>query len=144
MKRGAIAALILALCLGCDSGGGDGIVCPAIVEPAVRVAVVDSRTGASLADSAFGLLLAPGYADTLRICAWQDSTPIQLCGGWGRAGTYNVTVQRRGYRPWAAVNVKVPTTTCGIKPADLTAVLIPESSVPLRPLAWGSGGRQPN
>ena len=51
----------------------------------------------------------------------------QLIGAWERAGSYTVTVEKPGFRPWVRDDVEVEAGECHVVPIRLDAVLSPES-----------------
>jgi hypothetical protein len=48
-----------------------------------------------------------------------------LVGGGGRAGTYTVTVERQGAKPWQRGGVVVRRAACGVMTVTLVADLEP-------------------
>ena len=98
--------------------------CPDIAEPAVVVEVRSARTGAPEADSALGLLRDGDYVDTMRVSGvTSDGTPLSLQGAMERAGTYDVQIEKEGFRPWTRENVTVESGECGPQTQRLTAEL---------------------
>ena len=87
---------------------------------AVVVTVLDSLSGASLVDSAYGVVRDGAYVDSLRLA----SPPPALWGGT-RLGTYQVIVDRPRYREWTRSDVVVAQQgSCGNPvPVALTALL---------------------
>lgn len=87
---------------------------------AVVVTVLDSVSGVSLADSAYGVVRDGDYVDSLR----RSSPPPTLQGG-ARLGTYQVVVDRPRYREWTRSDVVVSRQgSCGNPvPVSLTARL---------------------
>ena len=99
----AIAGLIT----GCDKGiFGTG--CDLILEPALRVDVVDSVSGAGVQD-------AEGARVVARDGAYADTAAVFLARAFlahGRGGTYTVTVEHPAYRPWSRSDVRVREDRC--------------------------------
>jgi hypothetical protein len=89
---------------------------------AVVVTVLDSVTGASVVDGAYGVVRDGFYVDSLR----PSSPPPALRGG-ARLGTYQVIVDRPRYREWTRSDVVVSQQgSCGNPvPVPLTALLQP-------------------
>ena len=96
-----------ALITGCDSGiFGTG--CDLSLEPALRVDVVDSVSGA-------GVLAAQGARVVARDGAYADTAAVssgQAFLAAGRGGTYAVTVEHPEYRPWSRSDVQVREGRC--------------------------------
>jgi hypothetical protein len=95
--------------------------CSANFAFAVVIAVNDSITGASVADSARGVVQAGSYVDSLHLAY----PPPVLVGGM-QLGTYQVIVDRAGYHEWTRNGVLVsqragPCNT--IQSVHLTALL---------------------
>lgn len=118
MRRPLFAPPLLAAALAaCD---GDGLVqCPPSLPEAqfaVRVAVMDSVTGTSLAAGATGAFVTGSVADSLR------HVGDELVAD-GPAGRYAVVVQRPGYVLWAVDDVTVRAGDCATESVQLTARL---------------------
>lgn len=118
MRRPLFALPLLAAALAaCD---GDGVVqcAPSLPEAqfAVRVLVIDSVSGTSLAAGATGAFVTGNLADSLR------HRGDELVAD-GPAGRYAVVVQRPGYVLWAADDVRVRAGDCGTESVQLTARL---------------------
>ena len=94
--------------------------CLAPASIAVVIDVQDSLSGASIADSARGVAQAGAYLDSL----WLTAPPPRLIGG-NRLGTYEVIVERAGYRQWTRGGVVVSRQgECGnVIPVQLTTLL---------------------
>ena len=94
--------------------------CLAPASIAVVIDVQDSLSGASIADSARGVAQAGAYLDSL----WLTAPPPRLIGG-NRLGTYEVIVERAGYRQWTRSGVVVSRQgECGnVIPVQLTTLL---------------------
>jgi len=95
--------------------------CAAPLAFAVVIAVNDSVTGASVADSARGVVQAGSYVDSLHLAY----PPPRLVGGT-QLDTYQGIIDRAGYREWTRKDVVVsqregPCNT--IEPVQLTALL---------------------
>ena len=119
--RSAAVLLTIGFLLGCsgDNAAPSGR-CMAALSIAVIVAVDDSLSGASVVDNAYGVAQSGSYVDSLRV----SGPPPVLLGG-NRVGTYQVTVERPGYRPWTRNGVVVSqVSACGnVIPEHLTALL---------------------
>jgi hypothetical protein len=93
--------------------------CSAVAPVALAITVRDSISGQALADSASGSFRVDALSDTL---IHVDS--LQLYGG-RQTGTYDVTVQRSGYKTWTRLGVvSTKTSACGgVEPVQLTAAM---------------------
>lgn len=113
-------ALIVA---GCDFGNP---ICPAVAEPAVTVEVRNGTTESPAADGATGLLIDGAYTDSMRVVEETESgEPLALGGGYERAGTYTVRIEKSGFAPWTRTGVQVSEGPCGPETRRLTAFLEP-------------------
>jgi len=95
--------------------------CAAPLAFAVVIAVNDSISGASVADSARGVVQSGSDVDSLHL----TYPPPRLAGGT-QLGTYQVIVDRTGYREWTRNNVVVSQREgpCNvIESVQLTALL---------------------
>ncbi len=123
----SVAPFVAALMMGgCDIVAPHE--CPAIVRPALVVWVRDSATGVSVVGPVTVVARAGAFADTAdlfnpydRDPATMDFNPFQLA--FERAGTYDVSVQAAGYRPWTASAVTVTRGDCNVKTITLTGML---------------------
>jgi hypothetical protein len=119
----ATAATLLASACGRGTAGGTITnpiaFCTATTPIAIKVDVRDSVSGRALADSASGTLRAGATTDTL---VRQDS--LTLAGG-RQVGTYDISIQRPGYRGWTRLGVAATQTgVCGgVLPVDVSARL---------------------
>ncbi|MFI5243037.1 MAG: hypothetical protein ACHQRL_08515 [Gemmatimonadales bacterium] len=114
----------LTLSAACAKSGASDLTgpvayCTAVAPIALVVTVRDSVSGRALADSASGSFRVSATTDTL---LHLDS--LTLIGGRDK-GTYDVTVQRAGYRTWTRSGISaMKTTTCGgVAPVALAAML---------------------
>jgi hypothetical protein len=89
------------------------------------VFVRDAQTGVPLAAEARGVVQEGAYVDSLRLDPLQHPPQSTLVGGGNRAGTYTVTVERQGSRPWQRSGVVVGRGACGIVTVTLVAELEP-------------------
>src|SRR5712675_2385858 len=98
----ATLVLTLATAVGCSSDKIPIGVCLAPAPIAVIVAVNDSVSGTSVADSARGVAKVGDEVDSLRLSA----PPPRLVGG-AKLGTYQVIIDRPHYREWIQSGVVV-------------------------------------
>jgi hypothetical protein len=116
---GVAAATVLLSALGCNSQ--PITFCTSSPPLAVRVAVNDSASGMSVVDSARGAAKLGTEVDSLRL----STPPPRLVGGT-ELGTYQVIIDRPGYREWTRNGVVVSKAVCGSAiPVDLVARLQP-------------------
>lgn len=86
--------------------------------------VRSARTGAPEADRALGVLRDGDYVDTMHVSGvTSDGTPLSLEGAMERPGTYDVRIEKDGFRPWTRENVTVESGDCGPRTRRLTAEL---------------------
>ena len=106
---GVLAATML---LACDDEPVGP--CPsAPVQPAITVAVTAAATGDTLTASASGFVREGTYSDSLQVCESDaQGRPLVRCAGWGRSGTYELSVSATGYAPWDTSGVSVGRTRC--------------------------------
>ena len=97
-----------------------GVACSAEARAAVSVDVRDSVTGEPAGRGARIVARDGAYADTARIASEYDG-PYGLARE--RAGTYAVTVEQAGYRPWSRGGVRVTRDECHVRTAVLAARL---------------------
>jgi hypothetical protein len=113
----------LALAAACSNPQTPVIAYCAATRPvAVEVTVLDSISGASLADGAYGSARVGAEVDSLRL-----SSPPPVLQGGTKLGTYDLTVEHPGYREWTRTGVVVSQQgTCGNPvPVALVARLQP-------------------
>lgn len=107
---------------GCDQLTGPP--CTTDVRPALRVDVRDSSTNAPAGAGALIVARDGAFADTVLVPAHAaGASPYHLAHE--RAGTYAVTVERDGYRPWSRTGVRVTKDGCHVRTVELTARLQP-------------------
>jgi hypothetical protein len=128
MQLKAVIALTVAVATAAACGKRDAsdvagpvpvAYCSAVAPVALAITVRDSISGKALADSASGSFRVDALSDTL---FHVDS--LQLYGG-RQTGTYDVTVQRSGYKTWTKLGVvSTKTSVCGgVEPVQLTAAM---------------------
>ena len=132
------AAALAAAVAGCDGSASlnappddGGLVCTASVEPGILVEVTDARTGAHVARDAAGAVREGSFVDSLRPAVSRGIPPadtlVSLQAAPERAGTYEVTVTRAGYRPWSQQGVRVTRGSCHVNTVTVAARLTPLS-----------------
>jgi hypothetical protein len=85
-----------------------------VAQPSVRITVVDSVSGNSLAGPARGAFVRGSMADSLR---HEGGTLV----AYGPAGRYTVVVQVGAYQLWTRSDVQVGMGECVLETAELTA-----------------------
>jgi hypothetical protein len=100
-----------------------GVNCPDALLHSVLVSVIDSASGASIANAVTATAIDGQYFDALTT----PDLPVFADRAIGlvnsRAGKYDVYVSKTGYRPWATYNVGVKAVACGTEQAKVTAKL---------------------
>jgi hypothetical protein len=101
--------------------------CTTILVPAVSVAVLDSITGLAIENGSTARARDGSFVDSMVVSS--DTTgnapyafPIPLA--YERAGVYQVSVSRAGYRDWSTSNIRVTKATCHVRTATLVAKLV--------------------
>lgn len=115
------AGTALATLLGC-SEAAIGVNCTDEARPGLVVTVRDSVTTATLS----------GAQVVARTATTADTSRGDLPNGayalaYETPGTYEVTVEKAGYRLWMRGNVRVTRDECHVKTVSLTALLQPQS-----------------
>ena len=96
----------------------DQVMCTMEARPALAVVVLDSATGAGLAQAAVAVAREGDFADTLR------GTDSIVSGAHERAGTYRVELSAPGYVDWSRDGIKVDRDVCHVQTAQLRALLV--------------------
>ncbi|PSQ85956.1 MAG: hypothetical protein BRD42_06890 [Bacteroidetes bacterium QS_3_64_15] len=118
-----LAACTFLFLAGCDFGNP---ICPAVAEPAVIVEVRNAVTDDPEAENADGVLIDGEYTDSLRVNEETDEgILIALAGGFERAGTYTVCVEKPRFQTWTREDVDVDDGECGPETERLTARMEP-------------------
>jgi hypothetical protein len=89
---------------------------------ALSVEVRDARTGEPAAVGARGSIREGAYTDTLTVVGPSTMTAMDT---YERAGTYDVTVTKPGYRTWTAEDVRVTADACHVRSRTIQAKLEP-------------------
>ena len=126
MKRVATVISVGALALASACGEELLVGCPGEIRPAIEVVVSDGTTGTWIANGATGLVRDGEYVDSLTPYTWAGSGAlVSLSAASGRPGTYFVTIQKDGYRPWQQIDVEALDSHCGVRTTTLHAYLAP-------------------
>ena len=117
----ALASLALA---GCSKKpvAEEQVMCTMEARPALAVVVLDSATGAGLAQAAVAVAREGDFADTLR------GTDSIVSGAHERAGTYRVELSAPGYVDWSRDGVKVERDACHVQTVRLRALLVRQAA----------------
>lgn len=119
MPRLLVLFLLPVALLGCDSGI---YACTMEVVPGLRIEV-RAADGADLdAGGVLGLARDGSFVDTLSIFDPMDGT-LDLYGAHERAGRYDVTISKPGYRTWRRDGVRVTEDECHVRTVRLEAPL---------------------
>jgi hypothetical protein len=108
------------------------VACPDEIKPALVIEVLDARSGDNIAHGAGGWVRDGSFRDTLEAYSMYRSesgeyitTRLFPSNTLGRAGTYEVMVQKAGYREWKRTGVRVRKGACTVDTRMLTARLEP-------------------
>lgn len=119
--RAIIFAIPLAALLsGCDL---IGTACPQSEEPAIRIEVRDAASGAPAAEGATGFVREGAFTDSLRVTGGASSGEFIMSAATERPGTYDVLIEKSGYRDWMREGVRVRSGECGVATVTLQAQL---------------------
>ena len=122
--------LLASMTTGCSRSHDDssqpapGVLCPANLRyvPGIIVEVRDLLTNDPIASNAVGTLQDGVYQETMQpYKAPQDSALLSLQGAIERPGTYDVLVQKPGYRDWSMHHVTVLAGPCDVLTVYLEA-----------------------
>lgn len=125
-----MASVMAASVAGCSRSHEDsaepapGILCTANLRfvPGIVVEVRDMLTNDPIASNAVGTLQDGAYDETMQpYKAPQDSALLSLQGAIERPGTYDVLVQKSGYRDWSMHHVTVLSGPCDVLTVYLEA-----------------------
>ena len=123
MRINILLALAGGAAFAAACGRNDGVTaiayCTATAPIAISITVRDSASGRALADSASGTVRLGAVTDTLL-----HADSLTLIGG-RQTGSYDVTVQRAGYRTWTRLGVQAtqPNACGGVETVKLIAGL---------------------
>ena len=98
------------------------VMCTMEARPALAVVVLDSASGAGLAQVAVAVAREGVFADTLR------GTDSIVSGVHERAGTYRVELSAPGYVDWSRDGVTVERDACHVQTARLRALLVRQAA----------------
>jgi hypothetical protein len=122
--KGAVP--VLAVCAaGCRAvfGGGDDV-CLTYAAPAITVEILDSASRTPVVGAGTLVIAREGaYADSVRTGPGDPATTPRPALAHERAGTYEVTVERDGFRPWRRAGVRVTRDECHVRTVALIALL---------------------
>jgi len=120
MRFRQLTLLALASLLGCDDAHSfTPPICTAQFVYGISVDVVDSGSGAPLADSATMTLRDGNYVESATL----SPDGLTMNGAGERAGNYTVVVARPRYHNWVRTEVQVDADECHVIPIKLRAEL---------------------
>ena len=120
MRFRQLILLALTSLLGCDdSHSFTPPICTAQFVYGISVDVVDSGSGAPLADSATMTLRDGNYVESATL----SPDGLTMNGAGERAGNYTVVVARPRYHNWVRTEVQVDADECHVIPIKLRAEL---------------------
>lgn len=122
MRRSTLLPLVITLASSTCNLVPGSTVCTLQAIAAVSVDVRDSVTNTAAGRGARIIARDGVFADTAKIANAYDG-PYGLA--YERAGTYTVTVEQQGYRPWSRTGVSVTRDECHVRPVSITALLQP-------------------
>ena len=116
-----------AVAIGCQSITGRDPVCTTDVRPGLVVSVLDSASRDPLGPGMLVVVRDGAYADTARTFLPHPIEGVlqRFAFAFERRGTYDVTVERSGYRTWRRDGVRVSGDECHVRTVELTALLQP-------------------
>ena len=114
-----------ALAIGCQAITGRDTVCTTDVLPGLVISVLDSATREPLGPGTLIVVRDGAYADTARafLPHGVGGEAQRFAFAFERRGTYDVTVERSGYRTWRRNGVRVSGDECHVRTVELTALL---------------------
>lgn len=91
----------------------DSTVCTTIAVAAVRVTIRDAAAKRPLPVASSVVLVDGGYRDSVSVSPSNGGTPVVVGLGFGRPGTYSITVRAAGYSDWFRSGIVVSGDRCG-------------------------------
>ncbi len=111
--------VLLAIPVAC---GSPTMLCPGNIDLPIQVETRDANTGAPAAQGAKGLITNGDYSAALLPATQSEPLWLAAVGG---PGTYNVLIQKTGYKDWTQNGVYVKGSACGVnKTVLLSANLV--------------------
>jgi hypothetical protein len=124
--RAALVALAVGSTASCDLPLPSSVGCTEEVRPGIRVEVRDSVTGEPAAAGARLIARDGAYADTSDQLPAPYTDPLSLRAADERAGWYDVSVEKTGYRDWRRRPIRVTKDRCHVRTVQLRVRLQPE------------------
>jgi hypothetical protein len=101
----------------------EGQICTLEARSGILVSPRDSVSGESLIAGSYFFARDGNFVDSVRVPTdWKGRIPFVPLT-LERAGIYEVGIDRAGYRPWRAADVRVEKDACHVTPVTLTALL---------------------
>jgi hypothetical protein len=116
---------ILSLAIGISIGGcrSSDALCPAILENAISLTVVDSVSGGVPAAVSTIVASNGAYTETVTNSSGNPMNNVYFIG-FGRSGTFSIVARTPGYADWSTSGVQVTANSCGVpQPVNLMARL---------------------
>ena len=121
MKAPYCLALVAGL-VGCgENASVDGPTCADYAAPGITVTILDFVSGQRVTSAASVVARDGAYADTGQISV----TPGLYALAYERSGTYSVSVQVPGHRPWSLDHAVVDHDQCHVITLPLAAYVVP-------------------
>lgn len=109
----------------------NGVGCPAVVNPAIEVLVINAATDSADARGVTGVVRDGAYLDTLRVGSGPTGgPPHNVVAAFGRPGTYTVHLSKTGYHDWVQASVRARPGVCSVERAFVRAVMLPRDPSP--------------
>lgn len=117
-----ISLMALSLFVGCDFPLGSDRVCTLESVAGIRLATVDSTTGAAADTTGMRAFAQQGqFIEELFGPPFDE----EFRGLYERPGRYVLTVVSPLYEPWGRADVRVRAGDCHVEPVGITAQLVP-------------------
>ncbi len=124
MKPKTIAFLAALFMVGACDTQEESVFCTLEARPGLEIQIRDATTGAPAVDGALVLLVDGDYSETLEgPPAGEMSEPPSLFGAYERAGTYDITIGKTGFKPWLARGIEVEADECHVITVEVDARL---------------------
>jgi hypothetical protein len=107
--------------------------CPGPLLAAIQLEIRDLETGlpaacgstATVVDGAFTETQTRESCDSPNSPVPDPLLPLLMTFAFGRPGTYDITIEKPGYKVWRTEGVRVGSNVCGVSPVTLQAFIEP-------------------